>query len=42
MKELVGPASVSSALPVFKTGELKGCAMKLAAATEAGGASVKR
>ena len=41
-KELAGPASVSSQLPTFTKGELKGCAMKLAAATEAGGASVKR
>jgi type VI secretion system secreted protein VgrG len=42
MKELAGPSSVSSERPVFKTGELKGCAMKLAAATEVGGASGKR
>ena len=41
-KELAGPASVSSELPTFTKGELKGCAMKLAAATEVGGASVKR
>jgi type VI secretion system secreted protein VgrG len=42
MKELAGPKSVGSKLPVFKKGELKGCALKLAAATEVGGASVKR
>ena len=42
MKELAGPSSVNRELPVFSKGEIKGCAVKLAAATEAGGASVKR
>ncbi len=42
-KELAGPKSVNSELPVVKeVGKIKGCALKLASATEAGGASVKR
>jgi type VI secretion system secreted protein VgrG len=41
MKELAGPASssFSASLPA---GDLKGCAMKISAATESGGASVPR
>lgn len=43
MKELAGPKNVNSELPALKeVGKLKGCALKLASATEAGGASVKR
>ncbi|SEO63349.1 Phage late control gene D protein (GPD), partial [Duganella sp. CF517] len=41
MKELAGPAS-SSFSATLPAGDLKGCAMKIAAATEAGGASVPR
>ncbi|MES2760124.1 MAG: type VI secretion system tip protein TssI/VgrG [Pseudomonadota bacterium] len=42
-KELAGPKGVNSKLPVLKeVGQIKGCALKLASATEAGGASVKR
>jgi type VI secretion system secreted protein VgrG len=42
MKELAGPQSTSVAGPEFKVGELKGCAMKLADATQSGAAGVAR
>ena len=42
MKELSGPQSTSAARPEFKVGELKGCALKLADATQSGAAGVVR
>ncbi|MGK5011019.1 type VI secretion system Vgr family protein [Janthinobacterium sp. MDB2-8] len=42
MKEFTGPASASPAPLVLPTGQLKGCALKLLDATQAGAASVKR
>jgi type VI secretion system secreted protein VgrG len=42
-KEIAGPKSVSREQLVLKeSGQIKGCELKLASATEAGGASVKR
>lgn len=41
MKELTGPASAGASLSL-QSGDLKGCAMKLAAATAAGAAFVQR
>ncbi|GGY31220.1 type VI secretion system Vgr family protein [Pseudoduganella albidiflava] len=41
-KELAGPQSASAAPPQFKVGELKGCALKLADATQSGAAGVAR
>lgn len=42
MKELTGAESASASLSLPKPGELKGCAMKLAAATQGGAAGVPR
>jgi uncharacterized protein involved in type VI secretion and phage assembly len=41
-KELKGPKSVTSATPPLPAGELKGCALKLASASESGAVSVPR
>ena len=42
MKELAGPKSNKVPGPALPKGELKGCALRLASASEVGGASVKR
>lgn len=42
MKELTGAGSASASLDLPKAGELKGCAMKLGAATQSGTAGVAR
>ncbi len=42
MKNLTSAADASAQVTMAKPGELKGCAMKLAAATQGGGASVAR
>ena len=41
-KELAGPKNANSTPPEFPKGDLKGCALQLADATESGGANVRR